>query len=88
MSTGNVQHLGLPRNVPGSLSVFDNLCKVMVETGGGIFAGVCHAQGLVLWRSPATGQTLYCPIDGLSADVVRKHILESDSQFAVTQVEL
>jgi hypothetical protein len=87
VSTGNVSHLSSSRNIPGSLSVFDTLCKVMVETGGGVFVGVCRAERLVLWRSFATGQTLYCPIDGLSADVVRKQILESDSQFAITQVE-
>ena len=88
MSTGNVSHLSSPRNVPDSLSVFDNLCKVMVETGGGIFVGVCRAERLVLWRSSTTGQKLYLPIDGLSAEAVRKQIHESDSQFAVTQVEL
>jgi hypothetical protein len=88
VSTGNVSHLSSSRNVPASLSVFDTLCKVIVETGGGMFVGVCRSARLVLWRSPATCQTLYCSIDGLSADVVRKQILESDSQFAVTQVEL
>ena len=88
MSTGNVSHLSSPRNIPPSLSVFDTLCKVIVETGGGMFVGVCRAERLVQWRSSATGQTLYSPIDGLSAEAVRKQIHESDSQFAVTQVEL
>ena len=88
MSTGTLYCLDSSRNTADSLSVSDTLCKIICELGGGIFVRVCPAERLVLWRSPATGQTLYCPIDGLSADVVRKHILESDSQFAVTQVEL
>jgi hypothetical protein len=83
MSTGTVSYLNSPRN---SLSVVDSLYKIMVETGGGLFAGVCHSAGLVTWRSPASGTLLYCPIDLLSAERVRKTTLDSDSLTAVTQV--
>jgi len=87
MSSGTLPCLDSSRN-SDSLSVSDSLCKVICEIGGGIFVGACRAERLVLWRSPATGQTLYCPIDGLSADIVRKITHDSDSQTAVTQVEL
>jgi hypothetical protein len=88
MSTGTLYCLGSPRNISAPLSASDNLCKIIVEIGGGVFAGVCHSEGLVMWRSPATGLTLFCPIDQLSADAVRSKINDSDSQFAVLQVQL
>ena len=85
MSTGTLYCPECSRNTADSVS--DNLCKIICELGGGLFVRVCHAERLVLWRSPATGATLYCPIDLLSAERVRKTTLESDSMTAITQVE-
>jgi len=87
MSRETLYCLDSPRN-SDSLSVSDNLCKVIVETGGGVFLEVSHREGLVLWRSPQSGLILYCPIDLLSAERVRKTTLDSDSLAAVTQVKL
>ena len=87
MSTDTLYQLDSSRN-SDSLSISDSLYKIMVETGGGIFAGVCRAERLVLWRSPATGLLLYCLTDVVSADKVRTITLDSDSLTAVTQVEL
>ena len=86
MSQETLYCLDTPRN-SDSLSVSDNLCKIIVETGGGVFLEVAHIEGLVLWRSPSSGLTLYCPIDLLSAERVRKTTLDSDSMTAVTQVQ-
>jgi hypothetical protein len=87
MSTGTLYCLDSSRNTADSLSVSDTLCKIICELGGGIFVKVCRNEGLVLWRSPASGLILYCPIDSLSAERVRKTTLDSDSLTAVTQVE-
>ena len=87
MSVGTLYCLDSSRNTSDSLSVSDSLYKIIVETGGGIFVKVCRAEKLVLWRS-ATGALLYCSIDRISVDVVRTKLLDSDSQFAVTQVQL
>jgi len=86
MSRETLYCLDSPRN-SDSLSVSDNLCKVIVETGGGVFLEVAHTQGLVLWRSPQSGLILCCPIGLLSAERVRKTTLDSDSMTAVTQVQ-
>jgi hypothetical protein len=89
MSTETLYCLGSPRNISAPPSVSDNLCKIIVEIGGGMFAGVCRTEKLVLWRSAASGTLLYCSIiDQLSADVVRSTIHDSDSQFAVSPVQL
>ncbi len=88
MSTGTLPCLDSSRKIPDSLSVSENLYKIICDIGGGVFVRVCRSEGLVLWRSPTTGLTLYCPIEGLSAETVRKQTHDSDSQFAVTQVEL
>jgi hypothetical protein len=85
MSVGTLHCLDSSRNTSDSLSVSDNLCKIIVEIGSGVFAGVCRSEGLVLWRSFASGTLLYCPLDLLSAERVRKVTLESDSLTAVTQ---
>jgi hypothetical protein len=86
MSVETLPCLSSPCKIPDSLTVTDNLCKFIVELGGGIFAGVCRAETLVCWHS-ATGALLYCSIDRLSADAVRKITLDSDSLTVVTQVE-
>lgn len=88
MSTGTLPCLDSSRKIADSLSVSENLYKIICEIGGGIFVRVCRSEGLVLWRSPTTGLILCCPIEGLSAETVRKKTLDSDSQFAVMQVEL
>ena len=85
MSTGTLYCLDSSRNTADSLSVSDTLCKIICELGGGIFVRVCRKEGLVLWRSPATGATLYSPLSQLSAEVVRKKTHDSDSHFAAIQ---
>ena len=85
MSTGTLSYLDSSRN-SDSLSISDSLLKIMVETGGGIFAGICHSEGLVMWRSPAFGTLLYCRKELLSADKVRRITLDSDSLKTVTEV--
>ena len=88
MSEGTLHCLGSSRNISAPLSVSDNLCKIIVEIGGGVFAGVCHAERLAMWRSSAFGTLLCCPVDLLSAERVRKITFDSDSQLAVTDVQL
>jgi hypothetical protein len=88
MSMGTLSYLDSPRNNSDSLSVVENLYKTICEIGGGIFAGVCRSEQLVLWKSPATGATLCCPVDQLSADIVRSKILQSDTEHVITLVEL
>ena len=93
MSTATVSHLAPPRKeIQGNCaplfppSAIEICCCVMVETGGGVFAGVWPAiQGrsepLVLFNSPATGATLGCLISELSAELVRSKIAASDAAF-------
>jgi len=88
MSRETLYCLDSPRKISDSLSVSDNLYKIIVETGGGVFVEVCHTEGLALWRSSAFGTLLCCPIDLLCAERVRKETLDSDSLTAVTQVKL
>ncbi len=81
MSTAKLSHLASLRKDPSSVEM---LCRVMVETGGGVFAGVCpgiqgRSEPLVLFNSPATGTTLGCLISELSAELVRSKIAASDA---------
>ena len=86
MSTRTLSCLVSTRKIADSLSVSDNLCKIVCEIGGGIFAGVCppipgRSQALVLFNSPQTGATLGCFLPELSAEVVRLRISQSDIAF-------
>jgi hypothetical protein len=85
MSAANVPYLDFPRKEQ-STSLVEILCRTMVETGGGVFAGIWpaiprRAEKLILFNSPATGATLGCPISELSAELVRAKIAASDAAF-------
>ena len=94
MSTAKLSHIAPPRKeiqsncAPLSIpSAIEICCRIMVETGGAVFAGVCPAirgrsEPLVLFNSPATGATLGCLISELSAELVRSKIAASDAAFA------
>lgn len=87
MSVANVSYLAFPRKAQSPSSV-EMLCRIMVETGGGIFAGLWpaihgRAESLVLFNSPNTGTTLGCPVSKLSAELVRLKIAASDAAFGM-----
>ena len=94
MSTANVSHLASPRKeiqancAPLFTPSAEICCRVMVETGGEVFAGVWPAirgrsEQLVLFNSPTTGATLGCLISELSTELVRLKIAASDAAFSV-----
>ncbi len=65
-------------------------CQIIVELGGGQFAGVWppiknRSDALVLFNSKVTGTTLACLLPELSAEVVRLKIAASDAAFGTVQ---
>ncbi len=71
------------------LTSLELLCKLTVESGGGIFAGVQrgfragakHCQSLALFNSPETRATSALPLSELSSEAVRRAILASNQKF-------
>ena len=87
MSVANVSYLAFPRKAQSPSSV-EMLCRIMVEIGGGVFAGIWPAipgrsERLVLFNSRISGATLGCFISDLSAELVRSKIAASDAAFDV-----
>ena len=75
-----------------SFSTSEMLTRIIVELGGGIWAGEWpeipgRSEKLVLFNSPKTGTTLGCLLPELSAELVRKKIRESDLRFEVGHVQ-
>jgi hypothetical protein len=78
----------LSRFITPSIKMF---CQVIVETGGGKFAGILppikeRSEALVLWTSHKTGAALGCLLSQLSAELVRKKLHDSDSLFEAEPV--
>jgi hypothetical protein len=68
----------------------ENLLKIMVEQGGGKFQGIQAGfhdrrgrwvEPLVLFAEPH-GSTLALPVSKVSARAVRRHVRESQAQYA------
>jgi hypothetical protein len=77
----------LSRFITPSIKLF---CQVIIETGGGVFAGIFppignRSEALVVWASRKTGTALGCLLSQLSAELVRKKTHDSDSLFEVEQ---
>jgi hypothetical protein len=68
------------------LSAKENLLKIQVELGGGIFRAYWDAdmrgiEPMVLFDSPQTKSTLGLPVSKVSASAVREQIRKSDAAF-------